>query len=284
MSANTEVFEVPPYEATTAEQPDQITTPPHTVAAYATVPLYRDPSDVRTILSLAVAGIVLVLIVLILAGVLIYKVTSSPPLVVVDRTKEGDRVVFMNNQEVVAGGVSLTTDRLGDGAKRSAANIFAAYLYKIDPMTRPDDLEHAIKMMVPASAVELMKQMRLDLEKQRAERWQSVWEPQVTSIDPTDPYTVRVLGKQHITRVVKHEVKHETRQLAFNLKLVFDSQGRADRNERTGFLIADLRDFHIINDQQPSEGEADEAAQAPQVMPPAQASQNQHPDARSAQP
>ncbi len=148
-------------------------------------------------------------------------------------------------------------------------------------MTRPDDLEHAIKMMVPASAVELMKQMRLELEKQRQERWQSVWEPQITSIDPTDPYTVRVLGKQHITRVVKNEVKHETRQLAFNLKLVFDSQGRADRNERTGFLIADLRDFHIITEQQPSQSEGDPAAQA---SPPAQATQNQHPAARSAQP
>ncbi|MDQ3257128.1 MAG: hypothetical protein M3R15_25100, partial [Acidobacteriota bacterium] len=259
MSANTEVYGMPMYEAATDEQTDQAAPPPHH-AAPALVPLYRDPSDVRTILSMAVAGIVLVLIVLILAGVLIYKVTSSPPLVVVDRTKEGDRVVFMNNQEVVTGGVSLTTDRPGDGAKRSAANIFAAYLYKIDPMTRPDDLEHAIKMMVPASAVELMKQMRFDLERQRAERWQSVWEPQVTSIDPTDPYTVRVLGKQHITRVVKHEVKHETRQLAFNLKLVFDSQGRADRNERTGFLVADLRDFHIITAQQPGQGEGDTGA------------------------
>ncbi|MDQ3649244.1 MAG: hypothetical protein M3458_02980 [Acidobacteriota bacterium] len=259
MSSNAEALNMPTYEAATAEPPDQVSPLPH-AAANHTMPLYRDPSDVRTILSLAVAGIVLVMIVLLLAGVLIYKVTSSPPLVVVDRTKEGDRVVFMNNQEVVAGGVSVTKDRPGDGAKRSAANIFAAYLYKIDPVTRPDDLEHAIKMMVPASAVELMKQMRLELEKQRQERWQSVWEPQVTSIDPTDPYTVRVLGKQHITRVVKSEVKHETRQLAFNLKLVFDSQGRADRNERTGFLIADLRDFHIITEQQPGQGEGDTGA------------------------
>jgi len=271
MSTDAEALNMTAYEeAATVEQPEakqpgQASTPPH-AAATSMVPLYRDPSDVRTILSLTVAGIVLVIIVLLLAGVLIYKVTSSPPLVVVDRTREGDRVVFMNGQEVVAGGVALTKDRPGDGAKRSAANIFAAYLYKIDPVTRPDDLERALKMMVPASAVELMRQMRLDLEKQRQERWQSVWEPQITSIDPTDPYTVRVLGRQHITRVVKNEAKHETRQLAFNLKLVFDSQGRADRNERTGFLIADLRDFHIISDQQqvPSGSEADPATQRQQ--------------------
>ncbi len=259
MSSNAEALNVPAYEAATEEQTDQAATPP-SVTAFASVPLYRDPADVRTILSLAVAGIVLVLVVLLLAGALIYQLTSSPSLVVVDRTREGDRVVLMDGQEVVSGGVSLTKDRPGDGAKRSAANIFAAYLYKIDPVTRPDDLERALKMMVPASAVELMKQMRFDLERQRAERWQSVWEPQVTSIDPTDPYTVRVLGKQHITRVVKHEVKHETRQLAFNLKLVFDSQGRADRNERTGFLVADLRDFHIITAQQPGQGEGDTGA------------------------
>jgi len=259
MSANVEALNAPTYEVATDEQIDQATTPPP-VTAYESVPLYRDPADVRTILSLAVAGIVLVLIVLLLAGVLVYQVTSSPPLIVVDRTKEGDRVVLMNGQEVVAGGVAVMRDRPGDGAKRSAANIFAAYLYKIDPVTRPDDLEHALRMMVPASAVELMRQMRFDLEKQRAERWQTVWEPQVTSIDPGDPYTVRVLGKQHVTRVVKSEVQRETRQLAFNLKLVFDSQGRADRNERTGFLVADLRDFHIITDQQLGGSEANPAA------------------------
>ncbi len=279
MSANVEALNAPTYEVATDEQIDQATTSPP-VAAYPSVPLYRDPTDVRTILSLAVAGIVLVVIVLLLAGVLIYQLTSSPSLVVVDRTREGDRVVLMDGQEVAAGGVSLTKDRPGDGAKRSAANIFAAYLYKIDPVTRPDDLERALKMMVPASAVELMKQMRLDLEKQRQERWQSVWEAQVTSIDPTDPYTVRVLGKQHITRVVKHEVKRETRQLAFNLKLVFDSQGRADRNERTGFLIADLRDFHIITDGQPGGNEGDPSAQA---LPPAPATQHQ-PSAQLVQP
>ncbi|MDQ3253804.1 MAG: hypothetical protein M3R15_07835 [Acidobacteriota bacterium] len=283
MSTNAEALNMTAYEAATAEQlaaeqseveqPDQVATSPHAAAHYS-VPLYRDPADVRTILGLAIAGIVLVLIVLLLAGVLVYQVTSSPPLIVVDRTREGDRVVLMNNQEVVAGGVAVMRDRPGDGAKRSAANIFAAYLYKIDPVTRPDDLEHAIKMMVPASAVELMKQMRFDLEKQRQERWQSVWEPQVTSIDPTDPYTVRVLGKQHITRVVKHEVRRETRQLAFNLKLVFDSQGRADRNERTGFLVADLRDFHIITDQQPGGSEGDPATPA---SPPAPVTQHRQP-------
>ncbi|MDQ3255956.1 MAG: hypothetical protein M3R15_19005 [Acidobacteriota bacterium] len=259
MSANVEALNVPASEAATDEQIDQAATSP-CGTAYPSVPLYRDPADVRTILSLAVAGLVLVVIVLMLAGVLIYQLTSSPSLVVVDRTREGDRVVLMDGQEVVTGGVSLTKDRPGDGAKRSAANIFATYLYKIDPVTRPDDLEHAIKMMVPASAVELMRQMRFDLEKQRQERWQTVWEPQVTSIDPADPYTVRVLGKQHVTRVVKSEVQRETRQLAFNLNLVFDSQGRADRNERTGFLVADLRDFHIITDQQPGGSEANPAA------------------------
>lgn len=283
MSLNAETLNTTTYEAATAEQSDQVSPSPHAAANHPTaVPLYRDPSDVRTILSLAVAGIVLVLLVLILAGVLIYKVTSDPPLVVVDRTKDGDRVVLMNGQEVVPGGVTLTRDRPGDGAKRSAANIFAAYIYKIDPVTRRDDLERALKMMVPASAVELMKQMRLELEKQRQERWQSVWEPQITSIDPADPYTVRVLGRQHITRVVKNEVQRETRQLAFNLKLVFDSQGRADRNERTGFLIADLRDFRIINDV-PSQGEGDPSAQAPQPSLPAQATQNRGPG-RVAQP
>ncbi|MBA3716235.1 MAG: hypothetical protein H0W76_27905, partial [Pyrinomonadaceae bacterium] len=82
MSSNAETLNMPMYEAATAEPPDQVFPVPQ-AAANHTVPLYRDPSDVRTILSLAVAGIVLVLVVLLLAGALIYQLTSSPSLVVV---------------------------------------------------------------------------------------------------------------------------------------------------------------------------------------------------------
>ncbi len=247
MSISIEVLDLPNYDTATDDEADQVVTPQPQTAAHPIQQIFRDPADIRTILSMSVACVVLVCLTLLMAGILAYKVLSSPPVIVVDRTKEGDRVVSMDGQELV-GGVFVSKDRPGDGDKKAAANIFASNLYQIDPLTRADDLEHALKMMVPATAVELMKQLKPELEKQRAERWQTIWEPQVTSIDPSDPYTVRVVGRQRISRVVKNELQKESKQLAFNLKLVFDSQRRVERNYRTGFLIADLRDFQIISE------------------------------------
>ena len=76
------------------------------------------------------------------------------------------------------------------------------------------------------------------LEKQRAESWQAVWTPQDITIDAADPYTVRVIGKQEITKVIAGATQHEARQLNLTLKLVADPQRRADRNLRSGFLVA----------------------------------------------
>ena len=256
MSSNTEVFDVPvdspPSDATTEDQADQNSPSVAATATAPVAPLYRDPADVLMTFRLSMVCLVLVLTVLGLSAALIYKVTTAPPLIVIDRTREGDGVVHMDSQQIVDG-VALTRDRRpGDEDKRTAANIFSTRLYRVDPQTRKDDLEKAIKMMVPAPALELMKLLRPDLEQQRREHWQTSWEPQVASIDPADAYTVRVVGRQHITRIVKNEVKQETRQLTFTLKLVFDSRGRVDDNERTGFLIADLRDFRIIDEPAPS--------------------------------
>ncbi|MGH9934732.1 MAG: hypothetical protein ACREAM_00710, partial [Blastocatellia bacterium] len=78
------------------------------------------------------------------------------------------------------------------------------------------------------------------LDKQRAESWQSLWTPQDISIDRVDPYTVRVIGKQEVTRVVAGAAQRESRQLNLTLKLVADPQRRSDRNLRSGFLIASI--------------------------------------------
>ena len=211
--------------------------------------IHRDPADVRTILSLSVASICLVALVLLMAGVLVYKLVSSPALVVVDRTKDGDRVVSMNGH-AVTNGVSLTTDRPGDEDKRSTAKVFTTSLYQIDPDSklRSTEVAKALRMMTPEAAqalVGLMKQKQ-ELERQRAESWQTVWNTQVNSVDKDDPYKVNVVGTQEITRMVGGAMKQERRQLMFTLKLVADPQKRAERNQHTGFLVANILDYQEI--------------------------------------
>jgi hypothetical protein len=67
------------------------------------------------------------------------------------------------------------------------------------------------------------------------------------SVDKNDPYTVTVIGKQEITKVVGGVRLSETKQLRLTLKLVADNTGRADRNLRSGFLVASL-DYRELND------------------------------------
>jgi len=67
------------------------------------------------------------------------------------------------------------------------------------------------------------------------------------SSGPERSYTVNVIGKQQINKVVAGAVQKETKQLRLTIKLVADNKGRADRNLRSGFLISYL-DSHELND------------------------------------
>lgn len=205
----------------------------------------RDPADVRTIIGLALAGICLSFGICALAALLIYNSLTDPPLVVVERNSDGERVVFMNGSQIVDN-VSATRDRPGDPSKIAVANIFSAFLYKIDPETRAKDLESLIKMMVSASAEALMKQIAPELEQQAREQWHTTWEPQVTSVDPSDPYVIRVVGRQKIRTLVRGQMEFRYRQLAFNLRLMYAKRGRTERNQRTGFVVENLYDFRVV--------------------------------------
>jgi hypothetical protein len=136
--------------------------------------------------------------------------------------------------------VRLGPDRLTDADKQYIAGEFVKAIYQVDPATRPRDIERALRMMVPNSALLFARYLKQTgvLDKQRAESWQAIWTPQDISVDGADPYTVRVIGKQEITKIIANATQRETRQLHLTLKLTADPQRRADRNLRSGFLIA----------------------------------------------
>lgn len=103
--------------------------------------------------------------------------------------------------------------------------------------------------MAPQSAARFaayLKEQQI-LQRQRAESWQAVWTLQDASIDRIDPFTMRVLGKQQITKLINNAVLQETKQLQLSLKLVADPAGRSDANRRTGFLVAaiDYKDLNL---------------------------------------
>jgi hypothetical protein len=208
--------------------------------------VHRDPVDVRTILSLAWSGILLTLLLIVSVACNIYQYWRRPDRIVVDRSS--GRVLMINDREYgETEAVRLAPDKLTNDDKRYIAGEFVKAIYQIDPATRSRDIEKALQMMVPNSALVFAQYLKRNgiLDKQRTESQQSVWTPQDISVDQVDPYTVRVIGKQETTKVVAGATQTEMRQLSLTLKLVADPLRRADRNLRSGFLIARFDDKEL---------------------------------------
>src|SRR5712691_3009333 len=210
--------------------------------------VYRDKDDVTTILNLTRLVMVMAVLVVASAVVNIYQYYRRPDRIVVDGSS--GRVLSINDRNYgKEERVEFGPDRLTSQDKLYITREFVRYLYQVDPATRPRDVEKALTMMVPDSAVKFAKWMkeRGILDQQKAESWQASWSPMDVAVDQNDPYTVNVIGKQQINKVVAGAVQKETKQLRLTIKLVADNKGRADRNLRSGFLISYL-DSHELND------------------------------------
>jgi len=211
----------------------------------------RDPNDIRTILRLAIAAILFAVLGLALAGLLTYKLTRSPSLIVVERTQDGDRVVSDDQHYTLSGSVQVLADRPGDGDKKYLVTRWAESFFQIDPRTRREDLSRGLKMMTPEAAVALVEEVKRsgEWETQRREEWQTVWKPQSVTLSRDDPYKVQVIGQQEITKTVGNVGQHETRQLVFTVALRPDTAKRTEENQNTGFRIAGITEMKILTPQ-----------------------------------
>jgi hypothetical protein len=215
--------------------------------------LHRDPADIRTILSLTWMGLLFTVLLLMSVGLNIYQYMRRPDRIVVDRSS--GRVLMINDREYGAtDAAQLGPDRLTPDDKKYISREFARLIYGIDQATRAKDMEQAIRMMVPGSAVKFAKWLKETgtLDKQRAESWQTVWTEQNTEVDRTDPYLLRILGRQQITKLASGAAQQETRRLSLTLKLAADPQGRADHNKRTGFLVAWFDEKEVESESSPA--------------------------------
>lgn len=209
--------------------------------------VYRDPADVRTNFQLlSVLLLVLGLFCLSALGNA-YQYWRRPDRIIVDRSN--GRVLMINDREYgETEAVKLTPDRPGEADKKYLVGEYVKLLYAVNPATRAADLKAALEMMAPQSAARFaayLKQQRI-LEQQRAESWQAVWTPQDVTVDRLDPYTLRVIGKQEITKVINNAVVQESKQLQLTVKVVADPAGRNDANRRMGFLVAAI-DYKELN-------------------------------------
>jgi hypothetical protein len=211
----------------------------------------RDPNDIRTILRLAIAALLFALLSLALAGLLTYKLTRSPSLIVVERTPDGDRVVGDDQHYTLSGPVQVLADRPGDGDKKYLVTKWAESFFQIDPRTRREDLSRGLKMMTPEAAVALVEEVKRsgEWETQRREEWQTVWKPQSVTISRDDPYKVLVIGQQEITKTVGRVAQHDSRQLVFTVALRPDTAKRTEDNQNTGFRVSGITEMKVLTNQ-----------------------------------
>jgi hypothetical protein len=202
-------------------------------------------------LRLAVAAIAFAILTLALAGLLTYKLTRSPFLIVVERTSEGDRVVADDQHYSLSGPVQVLADRPGDGDKKYLVTKWAERFFQIDPRTRRDDLVRGLKMMTPEAAVALVEEVKRsgEWETQQREEWQSVWKPQSVAISSDDPYKVQVIGQQEITKTISGVTQHDVRQLVFTVALRPDTAKRTEDNQNTGFRVAGITEMKFLPNQ-----------------------------------
>ncbi|MCI0337683.1 MAG: hypothetical protein L0226_08910 [Acidobacteria bacterium] len=201
--------------------------------------LYRDPNDVRTIFQLLSALMVVLALFVLSAVGNAWQYWRRPDRIVVDRSN--GRVLMINDRVYgETDAIKMMPDYPGESDKKYLVTEFVRSLYGVNPATRAADIKTALEMMVPQSALKFAAYLKDQhiLEQQRAESWQAVWTPQDISIDRIDPYTVRVIGKQEITKLINNQVIQETKQLQLTVKLASDPGGRTDQNKRMGFLVA----------------------------------------------
>ncbi len=212
-----------------------VATSPERVIEYC-----ADPE--QTITNYRLVGVVglCVVVVLVQTVFCLMLYLRRPDRIVVDRTAGGDRVVVMNDREYgLSDSVEFGKDTPTAGDKKYLASRYLELLYGNNPDARDKQLERAIRLMTPVNGRKFFNYLKDNriLEQQAVESWQAVWTPQTVTIDANDPFTVRAIGIQRLTRIVNGASVEETRQLNVIVKLNRDQLGRDDRNLRTGYLV-----------------------------------------------
>lgn len=210
--------------------------------------IFRDPEDMKIARKKDVIILAQSVVILILAGLAFYLFLRKPDLIVAVTSADGQRVVQLNNREFgQTEAVQLGKEHLSNDDKTYLVSEFARLRFAVDRASREKDVEKMLRMCLPRTAVNYARDLkeRGVLERENGESWSAKWTPQSVKIDPRDPYTVRVIGTQDITKNINGAVQEETAQFEVTFKLSTDGS-RADDNFRTGFKVGIVSE-QVIN-------------------------------------
>lgn len=128
--------------------------------------------------------------------------------------------------------------RITDENRRTAALLFVKTLYDVDRETRAVDLETALAMMTPESALRLAGELKESgmLERERRGGVRAWWQRELLEIDLLDSSVVWLRGSQ----VVDRAGRLPRLVIPMDIKVTFveDPQGRTPQNQMTGLRIS----------------------------------------------
>lgn len=199
----------------------------------------RDPYDKKLIAFLSFFSCGLLVILSLTVSLLIYKHFKKPTVITV--VKQGNEVVEINDLSTdrSAMGVSMRPGDITDDEKIQIAKALARGLYRINPLTRDDDNAQLINLMEGPTAKQYWDDVKNSglVARQASERWSANWTPVDASIVGGMPNTVRVLGRQDLSKVVGDKKIEETHTFSIEVVLVLDERGRDPRNLNTGLRV-----------------------------------------------
>jgi len=208
--------------------------------------VWRDPHDIILIRRLLGGFLAQAFALVGITAICFYLVMRVPDRIVVD--KSSGRVIQINNKDYGATeAVEMTPDRPGVADRIYLARQWAEWYFTVDRATRARSLERAFALMEPNARKQLARWLQEsgELDRERAEARQATWKVQDITADRRDPYLIRIIGIQQITKLSSDSgnlqaqgVETVRRQLNVAVKLIPDPQGRDDRNLRTGYIIA----------------------------------------------
>lgn len=207
--------------------------------------IFRDPEDLRNARKKDTIIMFQSVIIVILAGLAFYLYLRKPDLIVAVTSPDGQRVVQINNREFgQTEAVQLGKENLTNGDKTYLVSEFSRLRFAVDRASREKDVERMLRMCIPRTAVNYAKDLKEKgvLEREASEMWSAKWTQQSVKVDERDPYTLRVIGTQEITKTINGAIGQETVQYELTFKLTTDGS-RSDDNFRTGFKVG------IINEQ-----------------------------------
>lgn len=166
-----------------------------------------------------------------------------PKVLVAVQTPDGQRIAKIDDVNFGATDqIQMGEDNLSNADKRELVENFLQSFYAVDLASRSKDVPRALKMITPAAAAQLYKNLNEQgiLQRERDEGWSATWTTDSFEVDRSDRNLASVIGTQILRRNSSGRIKQERVQYKILFQLY--TEGKRETSPlRTGYWIANFK-------------------------------------------